>query len=66
VSAEHEERCESGFQRRTFVRQYTLPQGVDSNNIRPSLTKDGVLTIEAHALSLKPCEKLIPIEFKWL
>jgi len=64
VSAEHEERGDDGYQRRTFLRQYTLPKGVDSEHIRPTLTKDGVLTIEAAAPSLQPKEKLIPIEYK--
>jgi len=64
VTAEHEEKSEDGFHRRTFVRRYTLPKGVDGEHIRPTLTKDGVLTIEAQALTLKPNEKLIPIEFK--
>lgn len=64
VTAEHEEKSEDGYQRRTFMRRYTLPKGVDSEHIRPTLTKDGVLTIEATAPCLKPSEKLIPIEFK--
>jgi len=64
VSAEHEEKSEEGFERRKFVRQYTLPKGVDGAHVRPSLTKDGVLTIEAAAPSLQPGERMIPIEYK--
>jgi len=64
VTAEHEDRTDEGYHRRTFVRQYSLPKGVDTERIRPTLTKDGVLTIEAAAPSLKPSERLVPIEYK--
>jgi len=64
VVAEHEEKSDSGFQRRTFVRQYSMPKGVDAASVRPTLTKDGVLTIEAAAKGLEPNEKMIPIEYK--
>jgi HSP20 family molecular chaperone IbpA len=65
VRAEHEEKSEAGdTKRRLYVRQYSLPKGVDIEHVRPSLTKDGVLTIEAPASSLSPTERLIPIEYK--
>jgi HSP20 family molecular chaperone IbpA len=65
VRAEHEEKSEAGdTKRRLYVRQYSLPKGVDMDHVRPSLTKDGVLTIEAPASSLSPTERLIPIEYK--
>jgi HSP20 family molecular chaperone IbpA len=64
VTADHEEKTQSGFQRRTFVRQYSLPKGVDAEHVRPTLTQDGVLTIEAKAPSLQPGERLIPIAYK--
>jgi len=65
VHAEHEEKNEAGdMRRRMYVRHYSLPKGVDVEHIRPSLTNDGVLTIEAPAPSLAPTERLIPIEYK--
>jgi len=65
VHAEHEEKSEAGdMTRRLYVRQYSLPKGVDADHIRPSLSKDGVLTIEAAATSLSPTERLIPIEYR--
>jgi HSP20 family molecular chaperone IbpA len=66
VTANHEEKKEDGqTSRRLFVRQYRLPKGVDVEQLKPSLSKDGVLTVEAPvAASLQPAEKLIPIEYK--
>lgn len=64
VMADHEEKTDTGFHRRTFVRQYSLPQGVDTTHVRPFLTKDGVLTIEASAPQLKPDQKMVPIDYK--
>lgn len=65
VVAEHEEVTEDGgYERKTFVRQYKMPEGVDAAHIRPTLTKDGVLTVEAAAPSLQPSEKMIPITYK--
>ena len=65
MSADHEEKTENGYQRRQFIRQYSVPKGVDVAHVRPTLTKDGVLTIEAQAHSLQPGEKLVPISYKW-
>jgi len=64
VHAEHEEKSEAGdMKRRLYVRQYSLPKGVDVDHVRPSLSKDGVLTVEAAATSLSPVERLVPIEY---
>lgn len=64
VTADHEEQSEGCHHRRTFVRQYSLPKGVDMEKLRPSLTNDGVLTIEAPATPLAPSERMIPIDYK--
>ena len=65
VRAEHEEKTDAGdSKRRLYVRQYSLPKGIDVDHVRPTLTKDGVLTIEAPAPTLSPTERLIPIEYK--
>jgi len=64
VHAEHEEQSAAGdMTRRMYVRQYSLPKGIDVDHVRPSLTNDGVLTVEAPATSLSPTERLIPIEY---
>lgn len=64
VSANHEEKAENGeTRRRLFIRQYRLPKGVEVDQLKPSLSQDGVLTIEAPAPSLQPTERLIPIEY---
>jgi len=52
------------MKRRLYVRQYSLPKGIDVDHVRPSLSKDGVLTVEAPATNLSPTERLIPIEYK--
>jgi HSP20 family molecular chaperone IbpA len=65
VSAEHDEKNDAGeVRRRLFLRQYRLPKGVDVEHLRPSLSKDGVLTIEAPAPGLAPAERLVPIQYK--
>jgi HSP20 family molecular chaperone IbpA len=65
VCAEHEDKNEAGeTRRRLFVRQYRLPKGVDVEHIRPSLSKDGVLTVEAPAPGLAPSERLVPIQYQ--
>jgi HSP20 family molecular chaperone IbpA len=63
VHARSDTKTESGETHRMFVRQFSLPKGVEADKIRPMLTKDGVLTIEAPAPQLKPTEKLIPIQY---
>jgi HSP20 family molecular chaperone IbpA len=65
VRAEHMEKSDSGeTKKRLYVRQYKLPKGVDIEHLKPTLSKDGVLTVEAPAPSLAPSERLVPIEFK--
>jgi len=65
VSANHEEKNEAGqTKRRLFLRQYRLPKGVDVDHVTPSLSKDGVLTVEAPAPGLAPTERLIPIQYQ--
>ncbi|XP_056602580.1 heat shock protein beta-1 [Triplophysa dalaica] len=48
ITGQHQERKdEHGFVSRSFTRKYTLPPGVDSENISSSLSPEGVLTVEA-------------------
>lgn len=64
VTGHREDRSDTGMSRIRYLRKYTLPEGIDRDHIRPMLTKDGVLTIEAPAPALKPKERMIPIEYK--
>lgn len=64
VEAIHETKTDTTHEQYSYFRQYQLPKGVDANQVKPSLTKDGVLTIEAPAPALKPQERLVPIDFK--
>nr|UQK61695.1 small heat shock protein [Carpetania matritensis] len=64
VTAHREDRTDSGMSKMRYLRKYTLPEGIDKEHIKPTLTKDGVLTIEAPAPALKPKERMIPIEYK--
>jgi len=64
VRAEHEEKAENGeVSKRLYVRQYQVPKGVEIEHLKPTLTKDGVLTIEAPAPKMTPSERLVPIQF---
>ena len=65
MSAEHDEKNDEGeVRRRLFLRQYRLPKGVDVEHLQPSLSKDGVLIIEAPAPGLAPSERLVPIQYQ--
>jgi HSP20 family molecular chaperone IbpA len=64
VAAEHAMLSDAGFQRRMFVRHYTLPEGIDPAKLHPLLSDDGVLSIEAPAPGFKPRENLMRIEHK--
>nr|UQK61682.1 small heat shock protein [Ailoscolex lacteospumosus] len=64
VTAHREDKTESGMSKICYLRKYSLPEGIDKDHIKPTLTKDGVLTIEAPAPALKPKERMIPIEYK--
>ncbi|RXN30811.1 heat shock beta-1-like protein [Labeo rohita] len=48
VAGKHEERQdEHGYIARCFTRKYTLPGGVDAENLQSRLSADGILTVEA-------------------
>lgn len=69
VSAYHEDTKKSGetgeTSRRLFIRQYRLPKDIDVEHLKPSLSQDGVLTVEAPvpASFEHATERLIPIEY---
>ncbi|XP_032524958.2 protein lethal(2)essential for life-like [Danaus plexippus] len=48
VEAKHEEKQdEHGFVSRQFMRRYSLPEGVESEDVLSELSSDGILTISA-------------------
>jgi len=61
VHAKHEEKTETKSVYREYNREFLLPKGTNPEMIRSSLSKDGVLTIEAPLPALAAGEKLIPI-----
>nr|QNJ44852.1 sHSP21.7 [Agasicles hygrophila] len=62
VHAKHEEKTESKSVYREYNREFLLPKGTNPENIKSSLSKDGVLTVEAPLPALTSGEKLIPIQ----
>ncbi|KAK4004577.1 heat shock protein beta-1 isoform X2 [Daphnia magna] len=61
VHAKHEEKSESKSVYREYNREFLLPKGTNPELIRSSLSKDGVLTIEAPLPAIAAGEKMIPI-----
>ncbi|XP_018610759.1 heat shock protein beta-1-like [Scleropages formosus] len=66
IAGKHEERQdEHGFVSRCFTRKYKLPPGVDLQHISSSLSRDGVLAVEAPLpppAPVLPTEIVIPIQ----
>lgn len=63
VHAKHEEKSDTKSVYREYNREFLLPKGVNPETIRSSLSKDGVLTVDAPLpqLQLTAGETLIPI-----
>ncbi|XP_054015441.1 alpha-crystallin B chain isoform X1 [Hylaeus anthracinus] len=61
VHAKHEEKTESKSVYREYNREFLLPKGTNPESIKSSLSKDGVLTVEAPLPAIGQGEKLIPI-----
>jgi len=62
VHAKHEEKSDTKSVYREYNREFLLPKGVNPEQIRSSLSKDGVLTVDAPLPpALTAGEKLIPI-----
>ncbi|CAL7945503.1 unnamed protein product [Xylocopa violacea] len=61
VHAKHEEKTESKSIYREYNREFLLPKGTNPESIKSSLSKDGVLTVEAPLPAIGTGEKLIPI-----
>ncbi|CAG9825596.1 unnamed protein product, partial [Phaedon cochleariae] len=62
VHAKHEEKSESKSVYREYNREFLLPKGTNPEDIKSSLSKDGVLTVEAPLPAITAGEKLIPIQ----
>lgn len=62
VHAKHEEKTDTKSVYREYNREFLLPKGVNPESIKSSLSKDGVLTVDAPLpLQLTAGETLIPI-----
>lgn len=64
VHAKHEEKSDTKSVFRQYNREFLLPKGVNPESIRSSLSKDGVLTVEAPLPALTSGETMIPITHK--
>ncbi|XP_072013038.1 alpha-crystallin B chain-like [Amphiura filiformis] len=65
VHAKHEQKeDEHGYVSREFTRKYNLPEDVDPEDVKSSLSADGTLTIEAPKKQAKAIEgQKVPIQF---
>ena len=61
VHAKHEEKTDTKSVYREYNREFLLPKGTNPETIKSSLSKDGVLTVEAPLPAIGQGEKLIPI-----
>jgi HSP20 family molecular chaperone IbpA len=67
VEAKHMEKTSDGrsFSSRNFTQSFSLPKGVNPDEVKSSLSKDGTLTIEAPLpqpkTALKGSERMVPI-----
>ncbi|KAG8178071.1 hypothetical protein JTE90_007056 [Oedothorax gibbosus] len=65
IHGRHEEQAdEHGFVSREFTRRYQLPDDVEPEKVKSSLSRDGVLTISAPRKALEPPpknERIVPI-----
>lgn len=66
VHAKHEEKSDNRSVYREYNREFLLPKGTNPEHIRSSLSKDGVLTVEAPlpALENREADRRIPIQHK--
>jgi len=62
VHAKHEEKSDTKSVYREYNREFLLPKGTNPEIIKSSLSKDGILTVEAPLPpAISSAEKLIPI-----
>ncbi|GFQ63943.1 protein lethal(2)essential for life [Trichonephila clavata] len=65
IHGKHEEQVdEHGFVSREFTRRYQLPDDIEPQSVKSSLSQDGILTIQAPRKALEPPpknERVVPI-----
>ena len=62
VHAKHEEKSDNKSVYREYNREFLLPKGVNPELIRSSLSKEGILTVEAPLPAIESgSERRIPI-----
>ena len=64
VHAKHEEKSDNRSVYREYNREFLLPKGTNPELIRSSLSRDGVLTVEAPVPAIGDSERRIPIAHK--
>lgn len=62
VHAKHEEKSDTKSVYREYNREFLLPKGTNPEAIKSSLSKDGVLTVEAPLPQLAITDRNIPIQ----
>ncbi|XP_041973525.1 heat shock protein 30C isoform X1 [Aricia agestis] len=62
VHAKHEEKSETKSVYREYNREFLLPKGTNPEAIKSSLSRDGVLTVEAPLPQLAITDRNIPIQ----
>lgn len=62
VHAKHEEKSDTKSVYREYNREFLLPKGVNPESIKSSLSKDGVLTVDAPLPLQLTHEQVIPIQ----
>lgn len=64
VHAKHEEKSDTKSVYREYNREFLLPKGTNPEAIKSSLSRDGVLTVEAPLPQLAITDRNIPIQHK--
>lgn len=65
VHAKHEEKTDTKSVYKEYNREFLLPAGTNAELIKSTLSRDGVLTVEAPLPALPaPDEKMIPITYR--
>lgn len=62
VHAKHEEKSDTKSVYREYNREFLLPKGTNPEAIKSSLSRDGVLTVEAPLPQLAITDRNIPIQ----
>ena len=66
VHAKHEEKSDTKSVYREYNREFLLPKGTNPEAIKSSLSRDGVLTVEAPLPQLAITDRNVPIQKHWV